>query len=57
MNGINKLFGEELLSINLGIEVFFDTMTRQGVKCVQIDWKPPASGNMELIRVLEWIEG
>jgi len=57
MSGINKLFGEELVSVNLGVEVFFDAMKQQGVKCAQVEWKPPAGGNLELIRVLEWIEG
>lgn len=57
MNGINKLFDEELVSVNLGVEVFFDAMVSQGVKSVQVEWKPPAGGNMDLIRVLEWIEG
>ena len=57
MNGLNKLFGEELVSVNLGVEVVFDAMLHQGVKCAQVEWKPPAGGNLELIRILEWIEG
>lgn len=57
MNGLNKLFGEELVSVNLGVEVFYDAMVQQGVKCAQVEWKPPAGGDLDLIRVLEWIEG
>lgn len=57
MNGINALFAQELVCINIGVEIFYDAILQQGAQCAQVEWKPPAGGNLELIKILNWIEG
>lgn len=53
MNG-NALFDkEEIKVINLGLESFNDAVNSQGAHSVQIDWRPPAGGNMRLIEIIE----
>lgn len=54
--GIGRLFGQELVCVNLGVEVFAQALTDQGVRCAQVEWKPPADGDERLLRVLDWLE-
>lgn len=56
MNGINKLFDEKLVCVNMGLESFFDAMGDQGLSCAHVEWKPPAGGNPRLIEILSWLE-
>lgn len=42
---INKLFREELIVINMGVESFADNLTKERVKVLQMNWRPPAGGN------------
>ena len=35
--------------INLGLRGFHDELSAQGVPSVQVDWRPPAGGDPELI--------
>lgn len=57
MNGINALFAQELVCVNIGVEIFYDAILQQDAQCAQVEWKPPAGGNLELIKILNWIEG
>jgi FdrA protein len=43
--------------INVGLEIFYDSMAEQGVEVVQVDWKPPAGGNEELMSILKKMRG
>jgi hypothetical protein len=52
MNGINKLFGEDLVAVNLGTENFKNDLERQGVSVSQVKWTPPAGGNAKLAAAL-----
>lgn len=56
MNGINELFDQKLVCINLGLETFFDAMNDQALKCAHVEWKPPAGGDSRLIEILNWLE-
>ena len=38
--------------INVGLEMFADDLVRQDVEVVQVDWRPPAGGDMALSRLL-----
>lgn len=51
-----KLFGESLSVINLGLPNFFDDLKRQGATCVHVDWMPPAGGDVRLIEILDRLE-
>ena len=55
MNGLNKLFTEDLRCVNLGLEIFCDAAVEQGTPCVQVEWKPPSGGDPRLLKVLEWL--
>ncbi len=50
---INKLFEEDLTVVNLGLESFAENLNNEGVKTVQVQWKPPAGGNMEIAELLD----
>jgi FdrA protein len=49
---INKLFREELIVINMGVESFADNLTKEKVKVLQMNWRPPAGGNKKLLSLL-----
>ncbi len=40
-------------TINVGIELLFESLRNQGVPAVQMDWRPPAGGNAALASLLE----
>lgn len=39
-------------AINVGLESFYDSIKDQGARAVQVDWRPPAGGNEQLMAVL-----
>ncbi|GIX49077.1 MAG: hypothetical protein KatS3mg131_3288 [Candidatus Tectimicrobiota bacterium] len=42
--------------INLGLERFAASLARFGVPVVHVDWRPPAGGDVRLLRVLERLQ-
>ncbi len=48
-----KRFSEPLAAINVGVESFYDSLKAQGAQAVQVDWRPPAAGNEDLMSILE----
>ncbi|MGH2582943.1 MAG: acyl-CoA synthetase FdrA [Anaerolineales bacterium] len=48
-----KPFTKPLAAINVGVESFFDSLKAQGAEAIQVDWRPPASGNEDLMNILE----
>ncbi|MEQ8222075.1 MAG: DUF1116 domain-containing protein [Candidatus Eremiobacterota bacterium] len=52
MAKISDIFGKEMKVINMGLETFHNSMIKQNVKVLQIDWTPPAKGNKKLISAL-----
>ncbi len=44
---------EKLKVVNIGISTFADDLGAQGVKVVHVDWKPPAGGDIKMLRLLE----
>lgn len=53
MTKINELFEEKLKVINMGLESFNENLKKQNVKTVQVDWKPPAGGNIKMLSLLD----
>ena len=51
MHQINKLFGEKLHMVNIGVETFYQDMLSQkeagtqDIEVIHVDWKPVAGGN------------
>ncbi len=39
--------------INVGLELFADSLTAQGVEVVSVDWQPPAGGKQKFIDILD----
>ena len=39
---LERLLGEPLQAINIGLEVFAESLAAQAVEVVQLDWRPPA---------------
>ena len=48
-----KPFAEPLAAINVGVESFLESLKAQGADAIQVDWRPPASGNEDLMNILE----
>ena len=53
---INKLFEQELVVINMGVEAFGENLKQEQVKVLSMNWKPPAGGNKKLISLLEKLD-
>jgi len=49
------LFNSELRAINLGLDSFAANLDREGAKAVQVDWRPPAGGDVKAIAALDAI--
>jgi len=43
----------KLKVINIGISTFADDLQAQGVDVVSVDWKPPAGGDVDMLRLLQ----
>ncbi len=44
---------QKLKVVNIGISTFGDDLRSQDVEVVDVDWKPPAGGDVEMSRLLE----
>lgn len=53
---IKDLFGKELKVINIGSPSFVEDLKLQNVKHTHLDWRPPAGGDVKLIKALNKIE-
>jgi len=52
----NKLFGEKLNVINIGLPSFADTLRSQNTPVVHVDWRPAAFGDVQLAALLETVK-
>ncbi|MEZ4661431.1 MAG: acyl-CoA synthetase FdrA [Caldilineaceae bacterium] len=43
---------DPLTALNIGLEIFTDSLRSQGAAVVQVDWRPPAGGNERLAGIL-----
>lgn len=48
-----SIFEQKLIVINIGLPQFAENLKIQNVEVVQVDWKPPAGGDKEMIDLLE----
>lgn len=44
---------QPMAAINAGLETFTESLIAQNAACIQVDWRPPASGNEKLMAILE----
>jgi len=47
------ILAETLKVVNIGISTFADDLRSQDVEVVHLDWKPPAGGDKEMLKLLE----
>ena len=43
---------QPLAAINVGLETFTESLTAQSAQVIQVDWRPPASGDERLMAIL-----
>ena len=43
----------KLKVVNIGVSTFADDLRSQGVDVVHVDWKPPAGGDAQMLKLLE----
>ncbi len=48
-----KTLSTDFAAINLGLESFTESLITQGAQAIQVDWKPAAGGNPDLMAILE----
>jgi len=48
-----RAINQPLAAINVGLETFTESLTAQEARVIQVDWRPPASGNERLMAILE----
>lgn len=56
MSKRESLLNKKLKVINIGIETFVEDLKKQGVEVVHVDWRPPAGGDIEILKLLDKLE-
>ena len=49
----NNILHQPLVVINVGVKDFAENFEIQKVEVIQVDWKPPAGGDREMIDLLD----
>ncbi len=49
----SSLLGVRLAAVNVGLPLFAESLREQGIRVVEVDWRPPAGGDQELMRMLD----
>ena len=47
-----ELFNSHLSIINVGIETLVEHLSKYNLEVIQVNWKPPAGGKIELLKKL-----
>jgi len=53
---IQDLFGQPLKAVNIGLESFSESLHAQGTEAVQVDWRPPLEGYVELTHTRDGVD-
>jgi hypothetical protein len=53
MKRAGGLLGKEIRAVNIGLPSFADDLEAQGVQVTRVDWKPPAGGDEEMLKLLD----
>ena len=48
-----QALNQPMAAINVGLETFTESLADQGAQVVQVEWRPPASGDEKLMAILE----
>jgi hypothetical protein len=52
----SELFRQELKVINIGLHSFKESLDKTGFKAVDVDWQPPALGDVEIVEMIDKFE-
>lgn len=52
-SGFQSLLTGGIVAVNLGLKEFAESLDRQGVDVVHVEWTPPAGGDQEMIDLLD----
>lgn len=55
MKKAEELLNKKMVVLNMGLKNFKESLDTQGVKCIHLNWKPPAGGKKEIIKILDRI--
>jgi hypothetical protein len=50
---LSTLLNAPLKVINVGLSLFAESLRQQGTVVLEVDWRPPAGGDMELLGLLD----
>ncbi len=53
MSSMKTLFESEPIVVNLGLKEFAGNLAERGYEVTHVEWKPPAGGDDELVRLLQ----
>lgn len=48
-----KPLPEPIRVINVGLDLFAESLKEQGIEVAQVSWEPPVKGDPELMAILE----
>lgn len=54
---VMELLGQKPRAINIGLKGFADVLEEFSCKVVQYQWSPPAGGDLEMIKALQYLRG
>ena len=57
MTDKQNIFKKELKVINIGIDTFTTDLKTQEVEVIHVDWHPPAGGDLDMLKLLEKLQG
>ena len=49
------MLSKRLKIVNLGLSIFAESLEERGVSVVQVNWKPPAGGDLRLAEMIRRI--
>lgn len=52
MTDTTDIAGKKIVVINIGLELFADTLKDQDIDVIHVDWKPPAGGDKKMAELL-----
>ena len=55
MKSVKDLLTQDVEIINIGLEMFKDDLISQGVKTTQVNFLPPADGDIEVLKALDYL--
>ena len=57
MTDATDIQGKKIVVINIGLELFADTLKDQGIDVINVDWRPPAGGDKKMAELLNKLGG